>query len=305
MKKSVKLVAGIFTASVLFTGCGSSSDGGSASAIPNGGNDLVAAGEAQPIETLDQAKEAAQGLSSISSLQGFIPGSGAGGSYMAVQRASTLATSNVKKANAQSIGCTYGGSIDIEANSQTSMVQTYNSCEIAQDVVINGKVNVNNIKQNSDGSVSSTMSFQNYSITGKDFKASLDMTIDSQTSYDSNYNAKISMTYNGSVSMDMYGYSASYKYANFHSTVSITSSKVETTLDGLISMDSPCYKGVLDIKTLQPLTTNYANYSSIQGELKVNGADYLYNGDGTVTVTTTSGESSTFDQYELAQSCSK
>lgn len=303
MNKSLKIAAGIFTASLLLTGCGSSSDGGSTS-VGTGNIGSVSENEVQPIETVEQAKEAAAGLNSISSLQGFIPAGGTGGSYMAMQKASSLASSNIKKANAQSINCTYGGSIELQMNSQTSMVQSYNSCEMAQDVVINGTVNVNNIKQNSDGSVSSTMSFKDYTISGTDFKASMDMTIDTQTSYDSSYNAKVSMTYNGSVSMDANGYSASYKYANFHSTVSTSSSKVETTLEGLISMDSPCYKGVLDIKTIKPLTTNFANYSSITGELKVNGADYLYNGDGTVTVTTTKGESTTLDQYELANSCS-
>lgn len=294
MKKSMIAVS-VLSASLLFVGCGGSSDS-------DGGG--ISVNDAEPIVTIDDAKKAAQGLSSVSSMQTMLPTSSTS-SYYVVQRVSTFASTAARKATpSQSYECPAGGTIIIQTTSSASMTQVYDSCAMVEGYTLDGSVNVSNMDQ-SNNSFSATMSYNGFRVSGSDFSATMDMTIDMQVDYSDSYsNVSSSMKYNGKLSLVAGDTSASYEYANLRTTSSVTSSSIQSTIDGLISVDSPCYSGVLDIETVEPLTMyNTYDYLYRGGELKVNEATYSYNSDGTVTITTATGESSTLDQYDLASAC--
>jgi hypothetical protein len=273
-------------AAMLLTGCGSDDVEDALTSAAGSASGLTL--EQTTISTPTEAKNA---MVAASAANGF---------------SSSLDTTGVRSINrsiesreSYTQSCSVDGSITIDVQSaqqeNMSSVTVFDHCDNGYGTM-NGKFIVSG--STTDGYSSAyKVSMQDYSVKNQYtyIVATLDMDIDAnaQTGYSNTI-------MNGNMHIEEYTENDSIDlgYSNFSIKQASMDSGIE--INGQTSISSKnysCVNGVYNIETLSPLKTyNSDGYSS--GSMKINGAVYNYNSDGTVDVTLPNGETTTIEQAD-------
>ena len=277
MKKAYILGTSLVV-SALLLGCGSSNDS-------NGGNSpqSYTSGAAVRVTTPVEAENAAAAISNLNSGVGQ---TGFSSTLASPQRGPSLAAVNEKQS------CSNGGSMsitgdadDISANITTS----YDNCD-QYGITMSGSSTV--VGTNNGGLVNLKMTTHDlqYKISASDVYT-MNLIMDYKTS--DAYMADI--IYSGTIDYNTASLgSGKMGYDNFHLLVN-QSQKLD--LNGKVSItanQNTCQNGVYNIETISALTPTSNGYSS--GTMKINGATYIYNNDGTADVTFADGTTSVITQ---------
>ena len=198
-----------------------------------------------------------------------------------------MVLNNVEKlksiAQSQSMDCTYGGTITVDSNSETSGSASYNNCAMEEGVVINGNMtfSISNYNEStSSGYVTYTMN--NLTLTENGVV---------QFSFDSiKYEFEVSngefiyfaTTLNGKISSQ-----EGMEFVNFKTTVRENSNGDDVyTINGFIK--TACMGGWVEITTVQEIVEAYSDYCPSSGQMIIDGngseISITFNSDGSVTL---------------------
>lgn len=271
MKFSSFLIAS--AATIVLTACG----GGSSSS----GNNANPTSDISKPTAITNNSEAESALYAAQTLMGNNSATGIFNSFSNTSSAPKLR---------QVVNCN-SGSMNINATSQTDVSALFSNCSNEPGTVLNGEFSM---KANSD-STSGTFTLKNFTMKSPEGSYSFNLTM----LYSSSNGSNTDLTLDGSGSLNQNGNKASFIYDN----LKVSSGSNGTTINGTIGVDyTPdlCGEGTYAIKTIHPL---YGTTTITSGELEINGANYVYHADGTVTITV-NGTSTTIDQNALNTTCS-
>jgi hypothetical protein len=273
----------------LLVGCGGSDSGGS-----NMSNYTVSG---EPVAITNEAA-AANTVASLSSVQSA--SSSLGSINFAPSRPSTNFAPNFKSPSLASANfteqCSYGGTMsvngsesgDYESGSYSGTV-TYSNCD-EYYMTMNGSMNVSGSYTDNYPieTWSDTISTSNLSMTSDTFSYTMNMYMTSEGSYNyATYADYNKMTMSGTMVMTSGELTMNMGFENYI----VIESDDELTVDGKLSIESSintCASGVYEFETITPLTTSYS-YGYTSGKVKINGATFSFNSNGTADVTYADG----------------
>ncbi len=303
MKRSFKVTLGVVAASLVLVGCGG---GGSSSG--------VSTLSAKPIETIQEAKVAAAALASTMQLNNITPKAPRTGNSHTGLTKPRMASTIAQGGYTQTLDCPDGGnymiSYDNVSSSKMSMTMRYDNCRTGvylSDGAATIDMTFKNAANATNNTISMKMVTDNYVVKSEDNTIKMDLSIASTVNYkySTSYTMNSVSTTKGSVVVIADGVTSTYHYKNLHTKSSLSSSILTTEMDGAMQIATPCYTGSLTIETIKPLVISTAtSYGMIRsGTLKVNGVQYTYHDNGTVTVTMSNGTSETIAQDALSEAC--
>lgn len=272
-----KVITGLsVAATILFTGCGSSSEG-DGNTISN--NYVPLSGENVKIESTQDVQNLTASLSAVNS-QASQANSGV-----------TTASKSISRSISNTSDCYYGGTVAINAEGSSSavdMTMTYNQCDMGSSVM-NGSMTQKGTNDGYNIHLLSTMNNLNMVSDSVTTNMNISQEITTNIYYD-----PLDIITNGTISVTSSIYNMSIGYENFAIHLeNIGSSYTTATLNGKYSMNdniNSCMNGVYDIATLEAVQMDSSgNISS--GKMKINGVTLEYNSDATITVTYENGAS--------------
>jgi len=255
------------TLTVMFSACG----GGSSSAD-------------KPIAKTATITTVAQAQSALYATQALMSDGGAMNVFNSLTGVSSASQLR------QAITCGNGGSMDLNTISQSNYSIVFSHCSNEPGVYIDGGFS---IVTNSNGT-SGKFTMHNLEMINPQGTYLFDLSIN----YATTSSAEINLKMNGTGRIDENGRSASFFYDNFQ----MISGSNGVFLNGTVGVDyTPdlCSEGTYTIKTISPL---YGSPTITSGEIEINGANFVYNPDGTVTITV-NGTSEKVNQNALESTC--
>jgi hypothetical protein len=227
-------------------------------------------------------QEAKNAVAAISSTSNFTDGLD---SYTAPTKKAT--SFKAVSLATERVDCSYGGSMEYNGEYSDYTV-SFNDCKMTSNMTASGSGAVK---------YSETDTYDIYEISYSNF--SLD---DSYHDYNLKYNLSMKLeeqnvspwankaTMNGTLSITSSSDTMKAGFENFR-TYSDTTGKI--TLDGKISNENSlneCANGIYELETVEDLASNYYG-DFIDGKLKVNGATFTFNADGSADVIYADGSS--------------
>lgn len=188
--------------------------------------------------------------------------------------------------------CVDGGSYSVSGDATDTtadITQTYNNCN-QYGVLMNGSQHVKGTNDGSTINLNMTMTDLLYQYDTSSSTMNMDV------KYVSTNGTSLDMTMNGTASYNITSPildSGTAGYQNFRTV--ITSSGM--TLNGEVSTTSTvntCVNGTYKLETLETLTAGSSGFTS--GKMKINGATFDFNSDGTATVTFADNTTQVVDQ---------
>lgn len=173
----------------------------------------------------------------------------------------------------------------------------FNQCKMQEDVMWDGKATY----QGSAGDWN--ISYQNFKYVEDEFSVILNTTM----AYDVKSQTELEMTYNGTLTRKRSDLQQTLNLENFVINArELANDDISLAVDGKVTLTSnpaTCADGVYTIQTVERVVVDHTSDDPISGKVKVNGTEYTFNQDGTVTATV-NGKTVTFDQDVEDINCS-
>ncbi len=268
----------VVTAAVFsMSGCSSDSDSSGS------GSNLT--GEPVVIATAADAQNAISSISATSEI------SGADNPAQAPSRSPSRAPVN------ETIQCSGGGTITTTGDADdytVDVTQTFNNC-IESGMTMNGSTRTTGT--NNDGNIDLTIAMTNLKTESSDMSSVIDMT--QNLKFNENIGDVMDMLFNGKATYTITSPSDSGKagYENFHIVLDGNTLDIE----GKVSSESsahPCTNGIYSMDTTQPLYTSATHNGFDSGAMTINNTEFVFNSDGTATVTFEDGTTATVKQNQ-------
>ena len=276
-------------ATVLFSACGGG--GGSSDDVTPVTNEPAETGVTNTQESARTTLVTAAPILTDTSVSSAI---NATSSAMAPQLRNIIATTLTRDLLSETRDCLVSGTMNFSLTSTSSASITYNNCDMGDGNVMNGNVTFNNMQLSGNDLTSATVTLDMTTTSNTDTN-----TIDATMDFESDSSDGFITTMNGTIDTVASAYSTHASYTNYKVTTTASS----TSIDGTVTISNTpnlCNgNGTYVITTTSAMT--FSDYGTItSGEVNINGNNYVFHSNDTVTITAADGSSETVEQAELA-----